>query len=267
MTPYNTYAIDGLPPGPISNPGKAALEAVANPARTRDLFFVADGTGGHVFAESFGEHLKNVARWRQIEKDTKDRLAPDVAPTAPAIHGEIEKADPASFGALVPIAPTDPGQAALLARLSRIGASRKAVATALSSLSGGRAGGGKSIEDLGAVVAGVNDGPPEGDAFADATASIDGTGSPASVPVSPAMLAEQRAREAKYGLGAPLAAESAAAGSARAGAATAAPAQPTASGRPRIFDASEGTRLDPLLNKTYDLSYAKVVPTRLPALQ
>ena len=50
-TPYNTYVIDGLPPGPISNPGKAALEAVANPAHTRDLYFVADGTGGHVFAE------------------------------------------------------------------------------------------------------------------------------------------------------------------------------------------------------------------------
>ncbi len=94
-TPYNTYVIDGLPPGPISNPGKAALEAVANPARTRDLYFVADGTGGHVFANSFDQHLKNVAHWRQIEKDAKDHLAPDAAPTAPsAIHGEIEPADP-----------------------------------------------------------------------------------------------------------------------------------------------------------------------------
>ena len=91
VTPYNTYIIDGLPPGPISNPGKAALEAVANPVRSKDLYFVADGTGGHVFANSFEQHLKNVAHWRQVEKDAKDRLAPDVAPLpAPsAIHGEI----------------------------------------------------------------------------------------------------------------------------------------------------------------------------------
>jgi peptidoglycan lytic transglycosylase G len=66
-TSYNTYTIDGLPPGPIANPGKAALEAVANPSRTRDLFFVADGTGGHAFAETYEEHLRNVARWREIE--------------------------------------------------------------------------------------------------------------------------------------------------------------------------------------------------------
>lgn len=66
-TPYNTYTIDGLPPGPIANPGRAALEAVANPSRTRDLFFVADGTGGHAFAETYEEHLRNVERWREIK--------------------------------------------------------------------------------------------------------------------------------------------------------------------------------------------------------
>ena len=87
-TPYNTYIIDGLPPGPISNPGKAALEAVANPARSKELYFVADGTGGHVFAETLDQHLKNVARWRQIEKDAKDRLAPDVS--GRAIRGSID---------------------------------------------------------------------------------------------------------------------------------------------------------------------------------
>ena len=66
-TPYNTYVIDGLPPGPIANPGKASLEAVANPARTKDLYFVADGSGGHVFSETYDQHQKNVARLRAIE--------------------------------------------------------------------------------------------------------------------------------------------------------------------------------------------------------
>jgi UPF0755 protein len=70
-TPYNTYVIDGLPPGPIANPGRAALEAAANPARTRELYFVADGTGGHVFAETYEQHQRNVARLRSIETDQK----------------------------------------------------------------------------------------------------------------------------------------------------------------------------------------------------
>jgi UPF0755 protein len=62
--PYNTYRISGLPPGPIGSPGLASLQAVAQPARTDFLYFVADGSGGHTFASTLEEHNRNVARWR-----------------------------------------------------------------------------------------------------------------------------------------------------------------------------------------------------------
>jgi UPF0755 protein len=83
-TPYNTYVIDGLPPGPIANPGRAALEAAANPARTKELFFVADGSGGHAFADSLDQHNKNVARLRAIEQGEPPPASSLPANAAPA---------------------------------------------------------------------------------------------------------------------------------------------------------------------------------------
>lgn len=89
-SPYNTYVIEGLPPGPISNPGRASLEATANPARTRDLYFVADGSGGHAFTETYDAHQKNVAKLRAMEKQIQnDTVEPaeDAPPPATAAPG------------------------------------------------------------------------------------------------------------------------------------------------------------------------------------
>jgi UPF0755 protein len=79
--PYNTYKIQGLPPGPIANPGKASLLATIKPAQHNYIYFVADGSGGHVFAETLEQHNRNVAKWRQIrrerERDEKNDKKPN----------------------------------------------------------------------------------------------------------------------------------------------------------------------------------------------
>jgi len=96
-TGYNTYLISGLPPTPIANPGREAIAAVLNPPRSEDLFFVADGTGGHVFARTFDEHVVNVARWREIER-RKAGLPPGVTPPAPPEATTPGAATPAAAG-------------------------------------------------------------------------------------------------------------------------------------------------------------------------
>jgi UPF0755 protein len=109
-TPYNTYVIDGLPPGPIANPGRASLEAAANPARTKEMFFVADGTGGHVFSETFDQHQRNVQRLRALEREDRGSAAatsfqPE-EPGARALVPGAPKAQPKRNPTPAPAAPS-----------------------------------------------------------------------------------------------------------------------------------------------------------------
>ena len=109
-SPYNTYVIEGLPPGPIANPGRASLEAVANPARTRDLFFVADGGGGHAFTETYDQHQKNVAKLRSMEKQIQNDTAEPADDVPPAAAGAAPDSSPTATTR--PAAPKKPAKPA-----------------------------------------------------------------------------------------------------------------------------------------------------------
>ncbi len=286
-TPYNTYLNDGLPPGPIANPGRAALEAAANPSRTQDLYFVADGTGGHVFSETLDQHSRNVQRWRQIEKDAKDKqeqlppeedkTAPETAP-APSQPGAGRKSDnggppsvygslPASLHAQRSAAPASPSLSYAGAVSAIAGAMRfpppKTVAaktTANTNISAFTFGPG--LDELGISVGGVRDpagATLDGPITQDETAKATGQQN-TDFPSPAGRRADQEARAAgldlRRGTG-DLPEES---GASR----LSAPPQSQNDGQPahaRAFDVSEGTPLDPLKNKTYDLNYAKTVPS------
>lgn len=305
-TPYNTYAVDGLPPGPIANPGKAALEATANPARTQDLYFVADGTGGHVFAGSLEEHARNVQRWRQIERDQKDKFDADhAAPGAPAPAApKTDRRGDAGFGRLIGLASGDdfPRGARMAAdegpthRLGRYPQSEaaftlggfedasRAAARPYAALRPSRPFFTEETSRLAApapadpALYALHDParteePVSGDdVMAMAAESADGRalaepeeGPVASYPVSAKLRAEQKAKAAKLGLSAgsdelpadAIGARPAPPESAPTEVASAASAQRP---RPRAFDASEGTALDPLRDRSWDLTTPKTVP-------
>ncbi|MDB5546001.1 MAG: mltG [Hyphomicrobiales bacterium] len=286
---YNTYVIEGLPPGPIANPGRAALEAVANPMKTKDLFFVADGTGGHVFAETLDEHSRNVSRWRALEREKAgasnvDR-APAVVPGDPGVPNVTPPSVAPPRGQRGALELPGPGHA-LVDALPRMAgfdltgtfglkglvASGMAPATVLArqiaenrKLAAKKGGGdfANFTFESGAervAIRGLTDRPQlDGDESDFDMGRVEG-GNAELYPVSPKRLADQQARAAKYGIDAGPGEPSGLPPEALA-------LQAFPPRQPRIaipiFDASEGTALDPLKDKKWDLSSPKNIPSAL----
>jgi UPF0755 protein len=107
-TPYNTYRIAGLPPTPIDNPGKESIAAVLNPIASKDLYFVADGSGGHVFAATLDEHHRNVRKWRVVERSlAEESEAQSAAPATNAASLAVENPEALEPPSMDEIAPAE----------------------------------------------------------------------------------------------------------------------------------------------------------------
>jgi UPF0755 protein len=269
-TAYNTYAVDGLPPGPIANPGRAAMEAVANPSRTKEFYFVADGTGGHVFAETLDQHQRNVARWRQIEAD---RALANISGSGTTAPGQpVPPGSVSAPGAVPVLGGQQPPVAVPPGTLGAPAAATPAPAPGVPPKTGQKRGAntptGPGRQQL----------PQSTSALAEPDAHAVG-GDVASIPLSPAMRLkmerEAAAAGVKLGPSAPVPTNAldsdasvdpndpgaiptiAPVASARASL----PGGPLpGKTRPRAFDAVAGTAKDPLNNKTFDLNSPKTVP-------
>ena len=269
-TPYNTYLIDGLPPGPISNPGRASLEAVANPARTNDLYFVADGSGGHVFASTLAQHNKNVQRWRDVEK-TKAAADPNVDHVLPQDVPASGGASPAGPGAPSARAAPRANQRSDLGPPANVfGALPNSLAESHRKQS---VQSDDAFAEFGRIAPTLTDAPAAvfGSDNSSTRVARAISGFAAATDALGLALSNSPSAFSKADLDGPAdnpaTDESAAAfenaPTSPTNGAQAAPqtaSLPPINGHPRIIDASVGTPLDPLKNTTWDLNSPKVIP-------